>query len=811
MAAVNSLPFPPSAEDGDIVIRDELIGVYHANINTWEVKRLGGPPSLSVSTVDPWVDKAWGTNSIVVWKGRLYAALTPVVAGDPAPDDPANNKWRDVTNPGAKGDKGDQGDPPPVFFVTATQIGNLVRQFPSNTQQQNLDLAYRVVNPTGPKENEFFVVSTVGSKDDEYAGTFVRKGTNWNPAGGGGSGSGGTTAQNFRAATTTAQVPGKSQGDLDIVTEDKNHQLNVFDGSSFVTVFSEQQIKGWVASGSLFQGTLSDDTGLANLPTPANANRGFYWTWTGSASHSTTVPISVTLQVGDWLQSDGVTYVHVPSDLMSKLRWESVGSFRPWIDGSFEQASLVSYNGALYRANSAIVPGDVAPDDPAAKWTKLSFTRIDELTNVEVDTPNIAEGQILRYSLLDAKWKNVKLNLGDLDKVSANVIDPDVHGAVLQWDDNVNEWVSSDTIQIGAIRFDDVGVGPEITGFADTDFSVTTPSEESSYVPSVYAVKEYISAQPKPFLEELGDCGDLATAVDGDVPSWDSATTSWKPKAIKEGIPLFKGTFSVGSKSGNTYTPPATPKEEDIWVDKNQDPPVFKVYRSGAWVLVNWQTDHLGLLSDLANVNVGASGSPGQGDALIYNQLTEQWESGAVPAHITEYDRNVNYSAGTTVYYKGGLFEAKTRTSGTSPAFIYGDCWLYHRAAYAGTGDWVGPISFETVNVVADATQRQRLSTSPATYARTGRCSGKTINTSASGCGSCQWLVGRLALHLLLPGGTTTPHGSPSPTQRASGVTTPLLPSTSGIAWSGSTTIPRALINRTTVTSLGSCVRSAVI
>jgi len=297
------------------------------------------------------------------------------------------------------------------------------------------------------------------------------------------------------------------------------------------------------------------------------------------------------------------------------------------------------------------------------------------------------------------------MNLGDLDKMNANVITPDRHGAILQWDDTVGEWVASDTAQLGALRFDDVGIGPEITGFASNDFS-DAGTDESGYVPSVYAVKEYIKDLPGKNLEDLEDCHNLSTATDGDVPTWDNVQGEWIPiKPAAAGIPLFKGTFSTGSKNGNTYTPPSTPKEGDIWVDKNPDPPVFKVYRNGAWVLVNWQTDHQGLLSDLANVNVGASGSPGQGDALIYNQLTEQWESGAVPAHITEYDRNVNYSAGTTVYYKGGLFEAKTRTSGTSPAFIYGDCWLYHRAAYAGTGDWVGPISFETVNVVADATQ----------------------------------------------------------------------------------------------------------
>ena len=204
---------------------------------------------------------------------------------------------------------------------------------------------------------------------------------------------------------------------------------------------------------------------------------------------------------------------------------------------------------------------------------------------------------------------------------------------------------------------------------------------------------------PQPLIYATDFIGKTPTA--GQSLAWSTTTNKFDLASF---IPLFKGTFSVGSNTGTSYTPPVNPKEGDIWVDKNSSPPVFKVYRGGAWVLVNWQTDNLGLLSDLANVNVGASGSPGQGDALIFNQLTEQWESGAVPAHITEYDKNTNYSSGTTVYYKGGLFEAKTRTSGVSPAFQYGDCWMYHRASYSGAGDWIGPISFEVVNVVADAT-----------------------------------------------------------------------------------------------------------
>jgi hypothetical protein len=566
MTVPNSLPFPPSAEDGDIVIRDELIGVYHEDINTWEVKRLGGPPSLTVASVDPWVDKAYGTNSIVVWNGRLYASLTPIVVGDPAPDDPANIKWRDVTNPGAKGDKGDQGAPPPIYFVTATQVANVAATIPGNTLQQNLDAAYAAANPTTPaKESEFFVVTTVGTKADSYAGIYIRRGLNWVPAGGGGGSSGGVlTDQFYRASASVAQATPKNTGDLDILTETNNHQINVFDGTTYQSVFNEQTVKAWIASGSLFQGTLSSDAGLAALPTPSNANKGFYWTWTGSPSHSTSVPISVTLQVGDWLQSDGLTYVHVPSDLMSKLRWESVGSFKTWADGSFEQASLVTHNGALYRANSAIVPGDVAPDDPAAKWTKLSFTTIDELTNVEVTTGTLADGQLLRYSLLDAKWKNAKVSLGDLDDVDLTTTPP-TNGQLLSWNTANSRWVPF-TVTSSVATLTDVNLG-------------TAPTD-GQYLKYNAAGTNWIPATPVTNLDGLTDVT-LATPSDGQLlkfngtsgqwenitPNYLNPTNGYNKVEIDNKInSLVTGLEHYESVLSRTDTPPATPAANDLYI-----------------------------------------------------------------------------------------------------------------------------------------------------------------------------------------------------------------------------------------------------
>ena len=143
---------------------------------------------------------------------------------------------------------------------------------------------------------------------------------------------------NLREDHTDAVPQGDLMADLDVVAEDGFNAINVYNGGIWREVLSEQSIQSWIAAGSLFQGTIQSMAELGNLPVPDISNKGFYWTWTGPANTDVTVAdftngggFDDTLQVGDWLQSDGIMYKHVPSDLMSKQRWESVGSFRPWV------------------------------------------------------------------------------------------------------------------------------------------------------------------------------------------------------------------------------------------------------------------------------------------------------------------------------------------------------------------------------------------------------------------------------------------------------------------------------------------------
>ena len=474
---------------------------------------------------------------------------------------------------------------------------------------------------------------------------------------------------------TTDPPPGSTnplqRGALQSTVENLHKELKAWDGAGWTELFTEDAIKAWIAAGSLFRSTLLE-TGINPLPTPDASNRGYYWTWAGASGYvvkPTDIPLAPdltgeVLNPGDWLQSDGAKYVHVSGDLLSKQRWLSLGSFLPWSDTSWESGSVVSYQKAFYRSTANVVAGDAPPGDgsPGNKWVDIT------------PLPH--------------------LGLEDLKKVNANVTNPN-HGEVLQWDDNVGEWVASDVLTIGAVKFDELG--DEITGFASSDFSeAPTPLDEYGYVTSVAAVKQYVQDN-KPFLEELPDCLELSTAADGQVPVWNDANTRWEPGTpAGKGIPYFRGTYSAGS------TAPVAPGEGDIWVNQSNDPPTFEVYTNGAWVVHDFATDptSLGLLGDLANVNLGSS-KVEQGDALIYDNATEEWTNGSVPAHLKKWKGSKNYTSGTTIYHNNRLWTAAQDGAGTEPKLEAGDVMFFTTDA---TGNQNGPYIPSYYNVSTDTT-----------------------------------------------------------------------------------------------------------
>ena len=141
-----------------------------------------------------------------------------------------------------------------------------------------------------------------------------------------------------------------------------------------------QTMQAAIAAGSLFQSAINETPAvLGALPVPAAINNGHYWVWTGTAGYvvQATDPIigaalaGQTMQIGDWVQSDGATWIHISGDLLSKSRWTAIGSFQNWVDKQYEVNSLVSYGGSYYRS-SAVIPVGTAAPGVSPLWTDIT-------------------------------------------------------------------------------------------------------------------------------------------------------------------------------------------------------------------------------------------------------------------------------------------------------------------------------------------------------------------------------------------------------------------------------------------------------
>ena len=184
---------------------------------------------------------------------------------------------------------------------------------------------------------------------------------------------------------------GAVEGDLRTTTEADHEELKVYTGTTWKTLFTTDQIKAWIASLSLFEGTAKEVggaaigavefTALPDLTALTTANDlskvSHYWTFVGSPNTAVTTatPIIGTdldgavLNPGDWIQvaNRGTTaapdlhWVTVGGDLLAKSRADRLYGLDGWVAGSYEQGSLVNYKGSLYKAQSAVAPTDLAP------------------------------------------------------------------------------------------------------------------------------------------------------------------------------------------------------------------------------------------------------------------------------------------------------------------------------------------------------------------------------------------------------------------------------------------------------------------
>ncbi len=209
----------------------------------------------------------------------------------------------------------------------------------------------------------------------------------------------------------------KEVGNMDVVLEAGEREINMYDGSNWRNIFSEKEIRGWIASASKFEGVAAETghtqgsgvkefTDLAGMMTNLTENEllafvGHYYTWNGTDGYQVTTAdlggqlLGSVMNTGDWLQlangggdvtdSNDPLYaankpdfkiVHIAGDNLTKQRADGLYSFEPWADGSYEDGSIVTLNGIVFKSAANIVAGDESPDLPTSKWKEVDLSGV---------------------------------------------------------------------------------------------------------------------------------------------------------------------------------------------------------------------------------------------------------------------------------------------------------------------------------------------------------------------------------------------------------------------------------------------------
>ena len=126
------------------------------------------------------------------------------------------------------------------------------------------------------------------------------------------------TSTTFLKTTQSAadQAGSLKVGDIQGTIQPDHAELKMFDGANWQMLFSEDEIRSWIAAGSLFQGTVMEApvvggaVDLVDLPAPTAAYKGYYWTWLGPDGYDVTdgsLP-------GDPAQQPGFVQINVIPD-----------------------------------------------------------------------------------------------------------------------------------------------------------------------------------------------------------------------------------------------------------------------------------------------------------------------------------------------------------------------------------------------------------------------------------------------------------------------------------------------------------------
>ena len=361
-------------------------------------------------------------------------------------------------------------------------------------------------------------------------------------------------------------------------------------------------------------------------------------------------------------------------------------------------------------------PGPVTGYDPATvqgamlAWDIRANTYLPTATVPTLVPDGAADFDMLQWDAANSEWTSARpllSHLGDVDENSTNLMED----CVLVWDVANQEWTDSRSIAIDDITFDASGPGTLLEGFGAYSDEAMNPTRDN-WAPSCMAVAKYITEDV--FLENLGDCKELATATDGQVPVWSDANNRWEPadqsSAASPIIYLGTGAWVAADvadsakrhgMAADTIPSPADypPLPGDQYIDLTTGTvtaftgtPGAKVptTRTMAAVTGGVQPGLDALIEDLGGLSDVTLSVPADKQVLQYELTSKQWKN-VTPDYLnptngyTKTEVDGKLAAVTTGMVHGQSVVAIKNTPPTSP-----DTFSTYIAGTAPTGAWAG-------------------------------------------------------------------------------------------------------------------------
>jgi hypothetical protein len=373
------------------------------------------------------------------------------------------------------------------------------------------------------------------------------------------------------------QATDQNIGDFMVNTENLHKELKSYDGTAWQTIYSEDNVKAWIAAGSQFRGTVENAgfgvigaLSLTQLPVTSglNANnKGWYWTFVGQSGYVIQVndvggaPSSIDgarMSVGDWIQVAEITppiynipndvtsgvltpavyaYVHIPGDLLSKSRGDGLYGLNNWTPGAYEIGSLVVMNGDVWKASTAVVLNDREPGFIAAPIVAtVSAVQVGKNYTIAITGGPVAAAGVINIAFDIATTPGpenlaVQLTAGMTATQVANAI--------------VAQWVNPNTTATKLVGADNVSiqvVDPALDTI--TVLQTTIPPINSPWVKVNIAggVRKVSSDIDRPTVGvNNGDVYLVLSSAEAGgkqaLYSWDAGSASWIPLG-GGGIPL---------------------------------------------------------------------------------------------------------------------------------------------------------------------------------------------------------------------------------------------------------------------------------